>query len=240
MQVRQKVFRIEKQRMEAGGASCASGPEMGGSRSEIMAELKAIRSLIKPVEELSEQTISTFRHELAAAGSLKEEMQAIQAAISQTKQEIATLHHTGFQGQHMERVTNELDAIVMGTEGATEQILGAAEMIDSHASHLHTRLQDEHDKEVAVEMQEQVVRIFEACNFQDLTGQRINKVVTTLKFIEERVMKMVDIWGGLESFSHVVPEGMPKAEGHAALLNGPALAHDTDRINQDDIDALFD
>jgi chemotaxis protein CheZ len=38
------------------------------------------------------------------------------------------------------------------------------------------------------------VQVFESCNFQDLTGQRISKVVATLKFIETHIIKMMDIW----------------------------------------------
>ena len=43
------------------------------------------------------------------------------------------MHVTGFEGPEMARVTNELDAIVGGTERATEQILGGAEEIDQMA-----------------------------------------------------------------------------------------------------------
>jgi len=34
-----------------------------------------------------------------------------------------------------------------------------------------------------------------ACNFQDLTGQRISKVMTTMKFIENHINVMMEIWG---------------------------------------------
>jgi len=37
-------------------------------------------------------------------------------------------------------------------------------------------------KLLSEEIQERVVAIFEACNFQDLTGQGISKVMTTMKF----------------------------------------------------------
>ena len=39
------------------------------------------------------------------------------------------------------------------------------------------------------------MRIFEACSFQDITGQRITKVVSTLTYIEERLHGLQDAWG---------------------------------------------
>ena len=69
-------------------------------------------------------------------------------------------------------------------------------------------------------MMDAVVSIFEACNFQDITGQRIGKVVRTLDFIEERVVAMIQTWGP-EAFAHL-PHSfeVPVAE-EAKLLNGP-------------------
>ncbi|MFG1224648.1 hypothetical protein [Xanthobacter wiegelii] len=58
-----------------------------------------------------------------------------------------------------------------------------------------------------------------------------------LLFIEERVARMTDIWGGAD----LVAQGariIPR-EGDEALLNGPALADDIGVVSQDDIDSLF-
>jgi len=83
---------------------------------------------------------------------------------------------------------------------------------------------------------EKVMNIFEACNFQDITGQRITKVVNTMNFIDERIHKMMDIWGGSDLFAGLAPEGGEVPEGD--VMHGPALPEA--RISQDDIDALFD
>ena len=65
-------------------------------------------------------------------------------------------------------------------------------------------------------MQERVIKIFEACNFQDLTGQRITKVVATLKFIETHIVRMMEIWGGLEAFKDIEAETIAEREGDAS------------------------
>ena len=67
--------------------------------------------------------IDGYKAQIAEAAKLKGELDLIYDAINKTKQEIATVHVTGFEGPEMARVTNELDAIVGGTESATETIL---------------------------------------------------------------------------------------------------------------------
>lgn len=210
-----------------------------GQQAAILSELKELRALLRAEKGSSSDVMDGWKREIAEARKMKVELDEIQTAIERTKREIATLHTSGFEGPEMRRVTGELDAIVGGTEYATEMILGAAEAIDDKAGHLVAAIKDEHDKALATEIQERVVQIYEACNFQDLTGQRISKIVNVLKFIEERIVKVMDIWGGLESFENVEVEAMPKADGDHTLLNGPGLKGDLDRASQDDIDALF-
>ena len=124
------------------------------------------------------------------------------------------------------------------TEAATNSILAASEEIDEITGKLASQLSGP-DAEMARQISDRVITIFEACNFQDITGQRISKVVGSMKFIEERVTQMAQIWGGLESFNDVEAFKMPEREGDEALLNGPALDGDPNRTSQDAIDALF-
>lgn len=213
--------------------------DTGTRHAEVMAEFAKLRALIKPAAEISAETIETFRREIAEAAKLKSEMDLIRDAIQHTKQEIATLHGTSFETAQMARVSGELDAVVAGTEAATESILAAAEFIDDHAMQLAAHVKTDQDKALASEIQEKVVSIFEACNFQDLTGQRITKVVATLNFVESHIDRMIEIWGGIEQFKDITP-GSIGPTGDKALLNGPALPTDEGRASQDDIDALFD
>ena len=85
----------------------------------------------------------------------------------------------------------------------------------------------------AAALTEAVTNIYEASSFQDITGQRITKVVRALQSLEEKLGSLVGA---------VVPQGAeaPPAEepeGDAALLNGPQL--ETAANSQTDIDALF-
>ena len=51
---------------------------------------------------------------------------------------------------------------------------------------------------------EKMMVIFEACSFQDITGQRIAKVVETLEHIEQRVARFADVMQAkdIDGFPH--------------------------------------
>jgi chemotaxis protein CheZ len=237
MNAQRKIFRIEAIN---GGTRAGAGPrDFAAGFDHIIAELKALRSLVQPREELNTRMIESYKAQIAEAQKLKAELDIIQEAIARTKHEIATLHVTGFEGPEMSRVTDELDAIVGGTEQATETILAAAEFIDQTANTLGAALKSERDQALTSDIQDHVIRIFEACNFQDLTGQRITKVVATLKFIETHIVRMIEIWGGLEAFKDIAPDAIAERDGDRKLLNGPKLEDEAGHASQDDIDALF-
>ena len=184
--------------------------------------------------------LETYRAQIEQCEKLKVELDLIYDAISRTKREIAVLHGKSFNGEEMASVNGELGAVVGGTEEATQQILEAAESIDQAATALTKVNSPDQQKLLSEEIQERVVSIFEACNFQDLTGQRIKKVMTTMKFIENHITVMMDIWGGVDAIKAHAPPIVDTREGDARLLNGPKLEDDVGHASQDDIDALFD
>src|SRR5204863_7802440 len=114
------------------------------------------------------------------------------------------------------------------------------EAIDNAATALSKVSSPDQQKLLSEEIGERVVSIFEACNFQDLTGQRINKVMTTMKFIENHITVMMDIWGGVDAIKAHAHAIIDAREGDARLLNGPRSEGDVGHASQDDIDALFD
>lgn len=242
-----KIFRVETMFGSQDNAAAAPNPET----HEILREIKSLRALIVDRQDKSEEKpdpqseiasaaneLARLRDEMHEAQKLKVELDAMYHAISETKREIASLHMSSFAGDNLNRVTDELDEVVIGTESATERILSAVENIDEDATNLAARLSGtEHD--AVADIQEQVVKIYEACNFQDLTGQRITKVVKALRFVEERVEKMMEIWGGINSFQGMETAPEAAANDDDALLNGPSSPGDIDVATQDDIDALF-
>jgi chemotaxis protein CheZ len=83
-------------------------------------------------------------------------------------------------------------------------------------------------------LQDATTRIYEACSFQDITGQRITKVVATLKTIEAKVAQIVDTFGDSERDAGAEA---PEQPNESALLNGPQ--HPAVAMDQSDIDRLL-
>jgi chemotaxis protein CheZ len=236
-----KFFRIEhiNHQTSASEQKSRREPTAALRHSEVMDELREMRRQLALPDREIQKVVDSYKTQVIEAQKLKGELDLIQEAISRTKHEIATVHLTGFKGPEMVRVTHELDAIVGGTEQATQSILAAAEEIDQASNSLSAALKQEHEKALAHDIQDRVVNIFEACNFQDLTGQRITKVVATLKFIEQHITRMTEIWGGIDAFKDADPEAFAEREGDKNLVNGPKLDGEVGHASQDDIDALF-
>lgn len=231
-----KYFRIEKMMgYEPPVASPAAAPEGPAAPQADNAEPLGAHGL---PGGLSLEELASLRDRVTEASKLQAELAELSAAIEKTKRELSALHYEGPSAEHFEEVGGELDAVVNATEAATDTILSASEKIDTAAAHLGASAPDDVARAQAEEIGEQVVIIFEACNFQDITGQRITKVVNALQYIDERVTRMMDIWGGAQDLAQFAPP-KEEADGDEALLNGPALDEDNGHASQDDIDALF-
>ncbi len=241
MALRRKVFRIEE--MQLGGERPSEAETASPSQQQILAELAALRELVERrldgAPDVDAAPAGPGTVESNGLRRLKDETAAIHRAISRTKREIAALHVNGLSGSESGRVYRELDAVAGGTEQATQQILAAAEDIDDAANTLSAALRHEQEHALAQDIRDQVIRIFEACNFQDVAGQRIAKVVAALKFIEERIAHMMEIWGGIEAFRDYTAAALAARDSGPVMLDGPKLDGDAGHASQDDVDALF-
>jgi chemotaxis protein CheZ len=138
---------------------------------------------------------------------------------------------TPAEAKHLARIGHELDAVVTGAAQATVAILAAAEEIDRIANQLSASLNGRTEEDLVQNLGDLVIRIFEACNFQDLVGQRVTKVTATLAFVEERIGRM------LEDAANAVPARVCGEAGQE--LHGPRLDIDRGHVSQDDVDAIF-
>ena len=238
-----KIYKFETLNAPAEAEPAASSGVDNAMIEKIMSEISILRAHICPdqpsVDEATDADASPkpkVNSNLTEALSLKSELDEIYAAISKTKKEIATISAVGFDSMQA-RPVDELDAVVKGTEAATNQILTAIEHIERDATVLADSLAGDEGL-LASNIQEQILSVYEACNFQDITGQRINKVVNVLRFVSERTDKMMEIWGGADTFEQVDADEAIGRDGDARLLNGPAM-DDEETASQGDIDDLF-
>src|SRR5580698_8072338 len=140
------------------------------------------------VVEVVTAVLTTMSGDLSATEtSLLGEVEALGRTIFAAKQEIAALRVDDIRDRDIPFATDELDAIVEHTAGATNAILESCEMLDEVANVV--------TGDAAARLQDAVTKIYEACSFQDITGQRITKVVATLKVIEEKVAHIINTFG---------------------------------------------
>jgi chemotaxis protein CheZ len=212
--------------------------------SVVLEEIRALRTMMEPLYGVLENLKENYRDELRSFASLKVDMTEIENAISGTKKELAALK-VGNNIGGVEVAALELETVVAQTEAAANDILAASESIETMAGAIQSETSLEAAKSLAGEIAEKVTVIYMACNFQDLSGQRVRRVVDTLNFVESRIHKMIDAWGGLQALHELIEaeiqtqEEERETEGAAALLTGPAPVNAEDHVDQDAIDALF-
>ncbi len=212
------------------GASHADDGRTAAAIEGLRGDIQGIARKIDSFVNLDHNEIDRVRNEVLGIAS----------RIEQTKREIGALKHPLAQEDKLSSASMELSSVVAQTEDATSRIFDGVERIEEISREVRAMNIDEFAKDRVSEISDMCTGIIEACSFQDLTGQRINKVVRTLAFIEERVQKMLEIWGPGEIGQMPLPDENPlhvKDTG-GVVLHGP---QDADKTNsQADIDKLFD
>lgn len=220
-----KVFRIE-QTAAARLDEAVETWQAGLRHAEIMRELSALRAALAAMRP----SPTTAAAEPGEADRLTCELSLIAGAIKGENDcghggDTPDGHGAARADAPASRIDHELNAVVSGTEHATQKILAAAEEIDTAASNLSAALGGRIEQGVAQDIQDLVIQIYEACNFQDLIGQRVAKVLATLKFVEEHIARVL--------------EEIKTASAAAQALHGPRLDGDCGHASQDDIDTMF-
>lgn len=162
--------------------------------------------------------------------------------VERLRAEIATISNQGDDPTHFSGMTVQLDAIVEATDNATHRILEATEVVEDIAAKIRDETDPKAREALCDQLSEQTMQVMEACSFQDITGQRIAKVMGSLKFVAEHIGSMVELWGRdeIETLVQDITKEKEQAEeaSEEVALEGPALPGEA--ISQDDIDALFD
>lgn len=128
--------------------------------------------------------------------------------------------------------SKELSEVVKATEQATTIIMDAADAIQAVAGEMK-------DAGASAKIMDETMKLYDACSFQDITGQRINKVLKTLEGVEDRVVTLVQLFGGKLPEGYTPPEHLGKrSRPDEVLMRGPQLTGDMP--SQDEIDKLFD
>lgn len=190
-------------------------------------------SLREALTKLEHSILQPDAAPMPSSDGLRRDLIEMSEAISRTRREIASIKPSDDEDSQLLTATGELDAIVSATETATSNILEAAEDVQEVAWLLREKGTED---AVCDRLDERATEIYTSCSFQDITGQRIEKVVNVLRFLESRVVAMIKIWGleVVESDLEMPADDRPDAD----LLNGPQL--EGHGLEQDDIDLMIE
>lgn len=186
------------------------------------------------VAEIISEVVGTMEGDVTAVDlKVYQELKSLAGYIETARAEIASIRPSELRDEYISSATDELDAVVDATEDATGRILDAAEHIQAIAEDVA--------EPARTKLIDLVTGIFEASNFQDITGQRISKVVRALKHIESKIGVLVTALGeevqrAREQAADSGTEAAP-AQSDKDLLNGPQMPDDA--IDQDEIDRLM-
>jgi chemotaxis protein CheZ len=193
-----------------------------GTNSDI-----TINEILALAQTMSRSLDSVYR---AVDASIQREFREIGSYIESMKSDIAGLQANDLKQTHLPTAGKELGAVVEATEEATNTIMECAEAIMSADD-------SDHDAYKAV-VDDNIMKIFEACSFQDITGQRISKVVETLTMIDERVSRFAHRMRVEDAEGHANEEEAGRAQRKKdLLLDGPQQKGEG--VSQDDVDNLF-
>jgi chemotaxis protein CheZ len=203
-------------------------------RLELVRSERGNQVNLDEVAEVVVSIMSTLEGDVSSLDlRVYKELDDLAQYIQNAKSEIASLAPDQITHEHLPAAAGQLDAIVAATEEATSVILDAVEVIGAAAGKL---------KDKGKPINDQVIRIFEACSFQDITGQRINKVVTTLKHIEDRLDRLVRVFGDEMLRVHRSAADRdtnePVRPDDGVTLEGPTLKSEGSN-RQAEIDALL-
>lgn len=165
---------------------------------------------------------------------LEQEIEKIAQYIAEAKVEIASFslpeEKTGNE-KNIAHAALQLNEVVRHTEEATNSIMDKADAIMLLAGGLT-------DADASTKLSEHAVGILEACSFQDITGQRIKKVLNTLEQIELRISRLVKLFGGaLPEHINIDDVDTGRRRPDEDLLNGPQLS--ANKPTQEEIDKMF-
>lgn len=149
---------------------------------------------------------------------LKRELQGLFNHIQKIRSEIASIH---IPDDPFSNMSDQLEAIVKATESATHDIMQNVEEIEGFS--LKLREVSPENTDLCENIEFNVANAIVACSFQDLTGQRVTKVVKLLKHIEHQINVLISMWGEDAIEKEKKTENIETDE-YKKYLNGPQLA----------------
>lgn len=182
--------------------------------------IEIIHSVINKMETEKEVTREVFLH-----------LSELAQIIDSLKKDISSVKPGHVKSSYIPDATDELGAVVTATAEATNKIMTVCEEIEGIANSVEGPTGDG--------IKERITQIYEACGFQDITGQRIRNVIGTLQIIEQKIDSIMETLGatvGLRGSDEKL-EKTVSIDDEKSLMNGPQMP--AKAVTQEDIDKLL-
>lgn len=179
-------------------------------RSELTPIVAELRHFVdRRFDEVSSELHAVLEFFDLSENKVQEQLQGMRAELAQVVNNDPSSHESN-SGV-------ELEAVIRITEAAANKIMEAAEAIVQRLDQ-----QPDANSETRGAIRQQLNAIFEACSFQDLTGQRVRRAIDRLARIE----------GRLQFVAQHLDSGA--VDGPIEVTSGAS-----DEIRQDAVDALL-
>ncbi len=159
--------------------------------------------------------------------------------VERLRLELANITRKKGDRSDFENMSVQLDALVKNTEEASYEILKSSEDILETVDKLREDNSEEDRNKLCDLITTKAMATLQACSFQDITGQRVTKIIRSVQFVEERVNSMAEIYGEASINTLGLEISAKETPSEEVCMDGPAV-HAEEAISQDDIDALFD
>ena len=197
-----------------------SNLEQSGATEVPMATVKALI-----------QEVNTLFGQGSGGNSLFGELGQLAKYLNEMRKELYAMQQDDLAEAKIPDAASQLQAVLDLTEKAAGSIMAECEAIEDKLSGVDAATQEA--------IQESITKIYEALSFQDITGQRLQKIITVLQEVERQILRMVVVFGlksktaedGLDSATK------DKLESEAELLSGPQLPGQG--LEQDQVDDIL-
>jgi len=164
---------------------------------ELVATLRDLKHAMEPPQGAAAEMVAAYRRGIIEICELRLAIDDTRASIESARREVASLRRLEQGDDGFRRAGCELDAVADETERATSVILGAAEDIEIQTRELRLSIVNPADRARLEIVLARVVALYEACDFQDLTGQRIARTLNVLRLMESRLDRVIAACGAL-------------------------------------------
>ncbi|MCH7832730.1 MAG: hypothetical protein IIC55_07650 [Proteobacteria bacterium] len=160
----------------------------------------------------------------------------LRGRMARIRNELSGLRVANGNGDLFRSTIEQLEALAGEIAEAADKVMTAGEAIQKSADTIAARTKDRTTKTHVNRIVKNTGDLFEACSFQDITGQRIGKITRTVGAIEDGFHCVATLAGGKGGKKRAA-KSIDRIDG-GIVLEGPQI--DGPAVSQADIDKFFD